>query len=121
MNLLLLFACSYCVLCMTDTSVVWHDVASLCKCRINFCFQSVRFRPLAGFALLQAKEEARRSLVLRSLLQKFFIYAGFLAVVFSINYAPNAGNTAFLLSKSVDSMLVQMQFNKNESFKTISR
>lgn len=117
-QLLLLLTCSYCMRCIT--CVTWHYVSFLYKCIIILCFQSVRIRPLAGFALLQAKEAAKRSLVLHSLMRKFFIYVGFLAIVFAINYAPNAGNTAFLLSKSLDEMLVQQQFNKNESFKTIS-
>lgn len=48
---------------------------------------SIRLRPVGGFALLNAKEEGRKAQRLKLILRQFIIYTIFLVIVLIINYA----------------------------------
>uniref|UniRef100_A0A8C9SAB2 Polycystic kidney disease 1a n=1 Tax=Scleropages formosus TaxID=113540 RepID=A0A8C9SAB2_SCLFO len=52
-----------------------------------------RVRPPQGFALFQAREEARRVRVLHGLLKNFVLYMLFLLVVLLMNYSNDTGRT----------------------------
>ncbi|XP_063170897.1 polycystin-1 [Candoia aspera] len=70
-----------------------------------------KVRPPQGFALFQAKEEARKVKLLHSLLKNCFVYMLFLLVILLTNYGGASPNSqAFLLQKSIKQQLGIMQF-----------
>ncbi|KAH0631741.1 hypothetical protein JD844_019498 [Phrynosoma platyrhinos] len=70
-----------------------------------------KVRPPQGFALFQAKEEARKVKLLHSLLKNFLIYMLFLLAILLINYGDASQHSrAFLLQKSIKQQLGAEQF-----------
>ncbi|XP_007438791.3 polycystin-1, partial [Python bivittatus] len=70
-----------------------------------------KVRPPQGFALFQAKEEARKVKLLHSLLKNCFVYMLFLLVILLTNYGGASHNSqAFLFQKSIKQQLGIMQF-----------
>ncbi|XP_032086824.1 polycystin-1 [Thamnophis elegans] len=70
-----------------------------------------KVRPPQGFALFQAKEEARKVKLLHSLLKNCFVYMFFLLVILLTNYSgPSHNSQAFLLQKSIKQQLGTRQF-----------
>ncbi|XP_027011464.2 polycystin-1 [Tachysurus fulvidraco] len=55
--------------------------------------QGVKVRPLCGYGLLHAKEEARKVRILRNLMKNCLIYMLFLLVVLMMNYQDNIQET----------------------------
>uniref|UniRef100_A0A670JHV8 Polycystin 1, transient receptor potential channel interacting n=1 Tax=Podarcis muralis TaxID=64176 RepID=A0A670JHV8_PODMU len=70
-----------------------------------------RVRPPQGFALFQAKEEAKKVKLLHGLLKNFFIYMLFLLATLLTNYGDASHNSrAFLLQSSIKQQLGSEQF-----------
>ncbi|NXB54216.1 PKD1 protein, partial [Leucopsar rothschildi] len=70
-----------------------------------------RVRPPQGFALFQAKEEARKVKLLHRMLKNFLIYMMFLLVVLLINYGDASRTSrAFLLQSSIKQQLGSSDF-----------
>ncbi|XP_039205638.1 polycystin-1 isoform X2 [Crotalus tigris] len=70
-----------------------------------------KVRPPQGFALFQAKEEARKVKLLHNLLKNCFVYMLFLLVILLTNYSgPSHNSQAFLLQKSIKQQLGVRQF-----------
>uniref|UniRef100_A0A674GT89 Polycystin 1, transient receptor potential channel interacting n=1 Tax=Taeniopygia guttata TaxID=59729 RepID=A0A674GT89_TAEGU len=70
-----------------------------------------KVRPPQGFALFQAKEEARKVKLLHRMLKNFLIYMMFLLVVLLINYGDASRTSrAFLLQSSIKQQLGSSDF-----------
>ncbi|NXN97253.1 PKD1 protein, partial [Rhinopomastus cyanomelas] len=71
-----------------------------------------KVRPPQGFALFQAKEEARKVKLLHRMLKNFLIYMAFLLVVLLTNYgdASRSSSSAFLLQSSIKQQLGSSEF-----------
>ncbi|NXE94079.1 PKD1 protein, partial [Menura novaehollandiae] len=70
-----------------------------------------KVRPPQGFALFQAKEEARKVKLLHRMLKNFLIYMMFLLVVLLTNYGDaSRGSQAFLLQSSIKQQLGSSDF-----------
>ncbi|XP_066496885.1 polycystin-1 isoform X2 [Tiliqua scincoides] len=70
-----------------------------------------KVRPPQGFALFQAKEEARKVKLLHRLLKNFLVYMLFLLVILLTNYGDASHNSrAFLLQSSIRQQLDCEQF-----------
>uniref|UniRef100_A0A8D0FRZ2 Polycystin 1, transient receptor potential channel interacting n=1 Tax=Strix occidentalis caurina TaxID=311401 RepID=A0A8D0FRZ2_STROC len=70
-----------------------------------------KVRPPQGFALFQAKEEARKVKLLHRMLKNFLIYMMFLLVILLTNYGDASRNSrAFLLQSSIKQQLGSNEF-----------
>ncbi|XP_047921942.2 polycystin-1 [Anser cygnoides] len=70
-----------------------------------------KVRPPQGFALFQAKEEARKVKLLHRMLKNFLIYMMFLLVILLTNYGDATRNSrAFLLQSSIKQQLGSSEF-----------
>ncbi|XP_044308534.1 polycystin-1 isoform X2 [Varanus komodoensis] len=70
-----------------------------------------KVRPPQGFALFQAKEEARKVKLLHRLLKNFLVYMLLLLVILLANYGePSQSSRAFLLQSSVKRQLRSEEF-----------
>uniref|UniRef100_A0A8B9FZT2 Polycystin 1, transient receptor potential channel interacting n=1 Tax=Amazona collaria TaxID=241587 RepID=A0A8B9FZT2_9PSIT len=70
-----------------------------------------KVRPPQGFALFQAKEEARKVKLLHRMLKNFLIYMMFLLVILLTNYGDATRNSrAFLLQSSIKQQLGSKEF-----------
>ncbi|XP_071427694.1 polycystin-1 isoform X2 [Pithys albifrons albifrons] len=70
-----------------------------------------KVRPPQGFALFQAKEEARKVKLLHRMLKNFLIYMMFLLVILLTNYGDTSRTSrAFLLQSSIKQQLGSNQF-----------
>uniref|UniRef100_A0A672VBQ3 Polycystin 1, transient receptor potential channel interacting n=1 Tax=Strigops habroptila TaxID=2489341 RepID=A0A672VBQ3_STRHB len=70
-----------------------------------------KVRPPQGFALFQAKEEARKVKLLHRMLKNFLIYMMFLLVILLTNYGDATRNSrAFLLQSSIKQQLGSNEF-----------
>ncbi|KFV76346.1 Polycystin-1, partial [Struthio camelus australis] len=70
-----------------------------------------KVRPPQGFALFQAKEEARKVKLLHKMLKNFLIYMLFLLVILLTNYGDASRNSrAFLLQSSIKQQLGSNEF-----------
>uniref|UniRef100_A0A8D0H915 Polycystin 1, transient receptor potential channel interacting n=1 Tax=Sphenodon punctatus TaxID=8508 RepID=A0A8D0H915_SPHPU len=70
-----------------------------------------KVRPPQGFALFQAKEEARKVKLLHQMLKNFLIYMLFLLVILLTNYGDASRNSrAFLLQSSIKQQLGSEEF-----------
>ncbi|NXF01300.1 PKD1 protein, partial [Smithornis capensis] len=70
-----------------------------------------KVRPPQGFALFQAKEEARKVKLLHRMLKNFLIYMMFLLVILLINYGESSRTSqAFLLQSSIKQQLGSNEF-----------
>ncbi|XP_069726043.1 polycystin-1 isoform X2 [Phaenicophaeus curvirostris] len=70
-----------------------------------------KVRPPQGFALFQAKEEARKVKMLHRMLKNFLIYMMFLLVILLTNYGDASRNSrAFLLQSSIKQQLGSNEF-----------
>ncbi|XP_067390392.1 polycystin-1 isoform X2 [Emydura macquarii macquarii] len=70
-----------------------------------------KVRPPQGFALFQAKEEARKVKLLHKMLKSFLIYMLFLLVILLTNYGDASRNgRAFLLQSSIKQQLGSEEF-----------
>ncbi|XP_072838441.2 polycystin-1 [Pogona vitticeps] len=88
-----------------DDTLVEHPVVEHVSEKIG------RVRPPQGFALFQAKEEARKVKVLHGLLKEFFVYMLFLLAVLLTAYGDASQHSrAFLLQKSIKQQLGSEQF-----------
>ncbi|XP_061456021.1 polycystin-1 isoform X2 [Rhineura floridana] len=75
-----------------------------------------RVRPPQGFALFQAKEEAKKVKLLHSLLKNFLVYMLFLLAALLTNYGDASHHSrAFLLQSSVKQQLGSEQFLRIKS------
>uniref|UniRef100_A0A670YAW2 Polycystin 1, transient receptor potential channel interacting n=1 Tax=Pseudonaja textilis TaxID=8673 RepID=A0A670YAW2_PSETE len=88
-----------------DDTLVEHPIVEHISEKIG------KVRPPQGFALFQAKEEARKVKLLHSLLKNCFVYMFFLLVILLTNYSgPSHNSQAFLLQKSIKQQLGTTQF-----------
>lgn len=73
---------------------------------MRFLFQENKFTPLAGFALLNAKEEGHKILRMRLMLRQFTAYIFYLWLVMTLCYV-NFSYDTYLFKTSVDTSIIQ--------------
>jgi len=81
----------------------------------------VRARPLAGFALVRAREEGRKLALLSSLLRGSVIYLAFILLMLLINYSTFPGHPGFLLRRDVAELFERQPCSNGRSFSAIKR
>jgi len=81
----------------------------------------VRARPLAGFALLRAREEGRKLARLNEMLRGSVVYLAFILLLLLINYSTVPGRAGFLLRRDVAESFEKQPFSGGRSFATINR
>jgi len=86
-----------------------------------YAWLQVRARPLAGFALLRAREEGRKLALLNELLRGSVVYLAFILLLLLINYSTFPGRAGFLLRRHVAESLEKQPFFDGRSFSTIKR
>ena len=81
----------------------------------------VRARPLAGYALLRAREEGRTLAVLNALLRRSVIYITFLLILLVVNHATFPGHVGFLMRHDVAQLFEKQPCSDGRSFSAIKR
>lgn len=82
--------------------------------------QDVKFKPLGGYALLQAKEDARKISRMHLLMRQCVAYFCLLWIVIVISHV-NYSNSMHQLSEQIQREYTLTNFNGSHTFTTINR
>ncbi|KAK3612214.1 hypothetical protein CHS0354_039486 [Potamilus streckersoni] len=85
----------------------------------NEKFKEIRFRPLAGYALLQAKEEGRKVCRMKVMVRQFFAYMFYLWLLLVITYV-HLKYDGYLQTKSIEYDFITATTPDYVSFRNIS-
>ncbi|KAL3876004.1 hypothetical protein ACJMK2_033893 [Sinanodonta woodiana] len=85
----------------------------------NEKFKEIRFRPLAGYALLQAKEEGRKVCRMKVMIRQFFAYIFYLCLLLVITFV-HLKYDGYLQTKSIEYDFIAATTPDYISFRNIS-